>query len=117
MSSDNLNNLDKNIKEIQKKQTEQQSEILHLRELIGNLTSIQQNTTDNINILTADVKEMLKHSLTYEMIEKEIVMINRRVDDLDNSRAWLIKLIVGAIIMALVGLIIDLKTVHLSNNR
>jgi len=101
--------LDEDIRELRRKQEEQRNEIMHLRELIGNLTAIQKNTTDNINVLTSDVKEMLKHSLTYEMLEKEIVMINRRVDELDNNKAWLMKLIIGAIVMALIGLVIDVK--------
>jgi len=103
--------LDDDIRELRHKQEEQHREIVHIKELISNLANVQKNTTENINILTSDIKEILKHSLTYEIVEKEMVMLSRRIENLEESRSWTLKLIVGAIIMALVGLVIDYRNV------
>lgn len=108
MTTDEM--LKEDLRELKSKQEKQHEEITHLRELIGNLAHIQQSTTENVNLLTSDVKEMLKQSLTYDILEKEIIMINRRIDDIDDSRSWLTKLIIGAIIVAVLGLLFDMKT-------
>jgi len=110
MPSEN-DRLDDDIRELRRKQTEQHNEIMHIKELISNLANVQKNTTENINVLTSDIKEILKHSLTYEIVEKEMVMLNRRIENLEESRSWTLKLIVGAVIMGLIGLVLDYKAI------
>jgi hypothetical protein len=93
--------IEEEMKEVRKKQEDQQYEIYHIRELIANLTQMQKNNVENITLLTSDVKEILKNSLVYDVIQQEIDALDKRVTAVEEGKNWIVKLILSAIIVGI----------------
>ena len=98
------------VRELKRQHDLQREKISELHTALTSLIEAQRITTKNVDTLSKDVKEMIKNSLTYELLEKEIVMINHRLETLEDNKAWLYKMVVGAVIMAGIGLILDIKS-------
>jgi septal ring factor EnvC (AmiA/AmiB activator) len=97
------------VRELKRQHEKQRDKINELHTSLYTLIESQKITTRNMERLTEDIKDILKSSSSIEVVEKEIVMINHRLKDLEDNKAWLFKMVVGAVVMAGIGLIIDFK--------
>jgi len=85
-------------------------DIEDIQKALYTLIEAQKNTTRNVDSLSADVKGMLKTTLNFSLIEKEIAHMEERVKHLEDHNSWGMKLIVGAVFTAIIGLIFGIKS-------
>ena len=90
---DELEKIDKDIRDINK--------------VLYQLTEAQKNTTKNVDILTSDIKEMLKKSMNCQMVHNELQALEHRVTDLEASKTWGFRLVVGALMLGLVNILLE----------
>jgi hypothetical protein len=116
---------------IEEEQKRQRERCVNFEKALSTLIEAQKNTTRNVDNLATDVKGMLKNSLHFDILEKELELTNNRLlkmedmnfnqmkqdiksldkkmEGIEQSKTWLWRLIVGAIILNLVGLVYDMK--------
>jgi len=108
-----------------------EEQVSNLSRIVEGLTIMQKNTMTNVNSLTVDIKELTKdirttmcsksnceiiHSKIKELenrkscpIGSHIEMlkdIERRLGNIENVRSWLIKIVIGSVIMAVISLVL-----------
>lgn len=85
--------------ELSKKAEEYNKRVNEINTALYTLIEAQKNTTKNVDTLTTDVKELTKTITNYEAISK-------RVEDLESSRTWVYRLVIGTLITAAIAIIL-----------
>lgn len=84
---------------LEEKEKEYSEKISELTIALHTLIEAQKNTTKNVDILTSDVKHLTTAITNYEAVSK-------RVEDLESSRTWGYRLIIGTLIAGAITLLI-----------
>lgn len=84
---------------IEEREKEYAEKITDLTVALHTLIEAQKNTTKNVDILTNDVKHLTAAITNYEAVSK-------RVEDLESSRTWAYRLIIGTLIAGAITLLI-----------
>jgi len=80
-------------------------DIKDINKALYTLIEAQSNTTHNVDMLSSDVKEMLKASMSCDIVNSDVKDIEKRVSILEDSKTWGFRLVIGAVILAVVGLV------------
>lgn len=99
----------RDITELKQDFAEHKHEIGDIQKALYTLIEAQKNTTRNVDTLSLDVKEMLKSSLGFDIVKKEVDLLTLRVNSLEESKNWGFKLIVGTVLTSVIGLLIGIK--------
>ena len=73
-------------------------ELKQINKALYSLLEVQKITTKNVDSLTKDVKKLTESVLTMNTLEK-------RISSLENSQIWVVRTIIGAIIIEAMRLI------------
>lgn len=83
-----------------------------LQQALYTLVEAQRNTVSNIDMLTKDIKEIV--NLTYEnesiktAVQKDIEHFGKRVEELEKSRVWVIRLIIGSVFSIITAVVVKI---------
>ncbi len=80
-------------------------DIKDINKILYQLVEAQSNTTHNVDMLSKDVKEMLKASMSCDIVDNDVKDLEKRVSILEDSKTWGFRLVAGAVMMAVVGLV------------
>ena len=59
--------------------------------------------------ISEDIKILIKNTYEFQVLEMGMGDISKRCDDLENSKQWGFRLIVGAVIMSVISFFLDFK--------
>ena len=94
---------------IQKEHQEARKRCDEIQKALYTLVEAQKNTTKNVDRLADDVKALIKNSSEYHVLENNISALTLRMNEIEDSKQWGFRLIVGAVIMSLVGILYDFR--------
>jgi len=80
-------------------------DIKDINKALYTLVEAQSNTTHNVDMLANDVKEMLKGSMSCNLVDAQVREQDKRITVLEDSKTWGFRLVVGAVILAFIGLV------------
>jgi uncharacterized coiled-coil DUF342 family protein len=97
------------VKVIQREHGEARRRCDEIQKALYTLVEAQKNTTKNVDRLADDVKALIKNASEYHVLEVGIENINKKVEELESSKQWGFRLIIGAVITAVIGLLYDFR--------
>ncbi len=97
------------VKHIQREHAEARKRCDEIQKALYTLVEAQKNTTKNVDRLAEDVKVLIKNAYEFHVLEHDISDLNKRCDNLESSKQWGFRLIVGAVIMSAVGFLLNVK--------
>jgi small-conductance mechanosensitive channel len=106
------------IRNIREQLLMQQKEILETHKILQSSVEQQKQTQKVLDAFSEDLKEILKAATCCEMNKKDIESINKRLSKVEDSKTWMYRLIVGAVITGVLGIFLEYnRTVNIQNLR
>ena len=107
--TDEIGDVKDDVKIIQHEHNEARRRCDEIQKALYTLVEAQKNTTKNVDRLADDVKALIKNSSEYHILESSITAVNKKCDDLEESKQWGFRLIIGAVLLSLVRLLYEAK--------
>ncbi|PED73056.1 hypothetical protein COL60_16670 [Bacillus pseudomycoides] len=78
-------------------------EIIDLKQEIQQIKSDQKDIKSEQKVMQQDIRNLESRTLGNE---KDIVNINKQLDKISANTTWILRIIIGAIVTALIGLLL-----------
>ncbi|MED1535419.1 hemolysin XhlA family protein [Bacillus pseudomycoides] len=78
-------------------------EIIDLKQEIQQIKSDQKDIKSEQKVIQQDIRNLESRTLGNE---KDIVNINKQLDKISANTTWILRIIIGAIVTALIGLLL-----------
>ncbi|EEM13386.1 MULTISPECIES: hemolysin XhlA family protein [Bacillus] len=78
-------------------------EIIELKQEIQQIRSDQKDIKSEQKVMQQDIRNLESRTLGNE---KDIININKQLDKISANTTWILRIIIGAIVTALIGLLL-----------
>jgi uncharacterized coiled-coil DUF342 family protein len=107
MDQDDIKDVKNDVYTIKQEHHEARRRCDDIQRALYTLVEAQKNTTKNVDRLADDVKILIQNSSEYHILENNIENLEKKCEELEASKQWGFRLLIGAFITAISSLLID----------
>ena len=89
--------------------------ITDLTSLLSKITESQKNNTKMIEVINSDIKHLNGIIVEYKVLSVKMKALEDKINDLEESRTWMFRMIVGIVIGAVIELAFKFKYLNGGN--
>lgn len=89
--------------------------ITDLTSILSKISEAQKNNSKMIEVVNADIKHLNSIIVEYKVLSVKMKNLEEKINDLEESRTWMFRMIVGIVIGAVIELAFRIKYLNGGN--